>query len=215
MRGGRGGRKKLTMSSPLPSEVRPGAVTMSSTGTPERRPAGPAISQVTPAAIIAGVVSAAGEALHRFPPSEARPWICVEPMSSNASSTPGHMAATASFSATAAPGAAAPTRNPPPSSRTARSSGMCLRSTTISGEIILDRSCTMRSVPPASGLAFPPASASRAAAASTVSGASYRMDRTMASPSSVCKAARFYTSPPALRQIGPAFRPPRSRPRRC
>ena len=59
---------------------------------------------------------------------------------------------------------------------------MFLTSTMTSGETILDRICTMRSVPPASGLALSPAAASRATASSTVDGASNWIDRTMSSP---------------------------------
>ncbi len=38
---------------------------------------------------LAGTLSAAGEALHRLPPAEARPWICFEPIRLMASTTPG------------------------------------------------------------------------------------------------------------------------------
>ena len=75
----------------------------SSTGT-ERVPSGPATSHTAPAAISAGTLSAAGEPLQRLPPSEARPWIWVEPISSSASTTPGHAAFTASFLPSVAPG---------------------------------------------------------------------------------------------------------------
>ena len=63
------------MNSPFSSEVCPGPVTISSTGA-SRLPSGPAMTATARAAIIAGTLSAAGEALHRLPASEARPWIC-------------------------------------------------------------------------------------------------------------------------------------------
>ena len=68
--------------------MRPGPVTMLSTGT-SRCPLAPATTQVARAAISAGTLSAAGEALHRLPASEARPWIWVEPIRLAASTTPG------------------------------------------------------------------------------------------------------------------------------
>ena len=49
--------------------MRPGAVQKSSTGT-NRSPAGPTTRHFAPSAIRAGVVSAAGEPLHRLPPTE-------------------------------------------------------------------------------------------------------------------------------------------------
>jgi hypothetical protein len=67
------------MNSSRPSEVRPGPVTMLSTGT-SRRPFAPATTQVARAAISAGTLSAAGDALQRLPASDARPWIWVEPI---------------------------------------------------------------------------------------------------------------------------------------
>ena len=60
----------------------------SSTGT-SRRPLGPTIEALAPAAISAGTLSAAGEPLHRLPPMVARPWIWVEPIRLAASTTPG------------------------------------------------------------------------------------------------------------------------------
>jgi hypothetical protein len=57
---------------PRSSDVRPGPVTMLSTGT-SRRPFAPATTQVARAAISAGTLSAAGDALQRLPASDARP----------------------------------------------------------------------------------------------------------------------------------------------
>src|SRR6516162_7822412 len=59
------------MSSPLASEVRPGPVTIASTGA-SRRPFGPAMTQLARAVISAGTLSAAGEALQRLPANDAR-----------------------------------------------------------------------------------------------------------------------------------------------
>ena len=59
------------MISPFASEVLPGTG-ICSTGT-SRMPLGPTILAIAPAAISAGTLSAAGEALHRLPPMEARP----------------------------------------------------------------------------------------------------------------------------------------------
>jgi hypothetical protein len=60
---------------------------MLSTAT-SRRPLGPATTQVARAAISAGTLSAAGDALHRLPASDARPCTWVEPIRL-AASTPG------------------------------------------------------------------------------------------------------------------------------
>ena len=76
------------MISPLASASLRGASMTSSTGT-SRRPLGPTIDALAPAAISAGTLSAAGEPLHRLPPMVARPWICVEPIRLAASTTPG------------------------------------------------------------------------------------------------------------------------------
>ena len=76
---------------------------------------GPRTLTIAPAAIIAGTLSAAGEALHMLPTMVARPWIWVEPISSTASTTPGHSALTSACSPSSAPETAAPIRKPPPS----------------------------------------------------------------------------------------------------
>ena len=60
-----------TSNSPGCSTVRPGPVQNSSTVT-SRSPLGPTRRARAPSAISAGVVSAAGEPLHRLPPTEAR-----------------------------------------------------------------------------------------------------------------------------------------------
>ena len=61
---------------------------MLSTGT-SRRPFAPATTQVARAAISAGTLSAAGDALQRLPASDARPCTWVEPIRLAASTTPG------------------------------------------------------------------------------------------------------------------------------
>ena len=85
------------MNSPFWSEVCPGPVTIASTGA-SRLPLGPAMTAVARAAISAGTLSAAGEALHRLPANEARPWICSEPIRSMPSTIPGQARVSASFS---------------------------------------------------------------------------------------------------------------------
>src|SRR5258708_16817968 len=87
--GGRGGNRKETTISPLRSEVLPGPIGIPSTGT-SRVPSGPATRATAPAAINAGTLSAAGEALQRLPPKVARPLICMEPINFTPSTTPGH-----------------------------------------------------------------------------------------------------------------------------
>ena len=61
---------------------------MLSTGT-SRRPFAPTTTQVARAAISAGTLSAAGDALQRLPASDARPCTWVEPIRLVASTTPG------------------------------------------------------------------------------------------------------------------------------
>src|ERR1700751_1058833 len=86
--GGRGGKVKLTRISPGVRLVRPGPTGNFSTGS-SRRPFGPWIVTIAPAAIIAGTLSPAGEPLQRLPPAEARPCTCLEPIRLTASSTHG------------------------------------------------------------------------------------------------------------------------------
>src|SRR6266849_2305717 len=88
--GGRGGNRKEATISPLRSEVLPGPIGMPSTGT-SRVPSGPATRAIAPAAIRAGTLSAAGEALQRLPPMVARPLICMDPINFTPSTTPGHV----------------------------------------------------------------------------------------------------------------------------
>ena len=88
-------------------EVRPGPVTILSTGT-SRRPFGPATARVARAAISAGTLSAAGDALQRLPASDARPCTWVEPIRLAASTTPGQACCKAWHSPITAPGVDAP-----------------------------------------------------------------------------------------------------------
>ena len=81
---------------------------------------------LAPAAISAGTLSAAGEALHRLPPMVARPWTWVEPISLAASTTPGQTDLSLGCSLSSAPVTAAPMRKPPPSSLIWRSLGDAL-----------------------------------------------------------------------------------------
>jgi hypothetical protein len=76
---------------------------MLSTGT-SRRPFAPATTQVARAAISAGTLSAAGDALQRLPARLARPWIWVEPIRLAASTTPGQACRNAWHSPISAPG---------------------------------------------------------------------------------------------------------------
>ena len=88
---------------------------------------------MAPAAISAGTLSAAGEALHRLPPMVARPWTWVEPISLAASTTPGQAFLSAACSPSSAPVTAAPMRKPPSSAVIWRSSAMPLMSTSERG----------------------------------------------------------------------------------
>ena len=74
-------------------------------------PSGPAITAVQPAAIRAGTLSPAGEPLHKFPPKEALPWICSDPINLKASITPGHNDENFLFLFKLAPETEAPTTN--------------------------------------------------------------------------------------------------------
>ena len=85
------------------------------------------------AAISAGTVSAAGDALQRLPARDALPWIWVEPMSSADSTTPGHIDFAAVCSPSSAPVTAAPMTSTPPSWRISVVSLIRLMSTTRSG----------------------------------------------------------------------------------
>ena len=112
---------------------------MLSTGT-SRRPFAPATTQVARAAISAGTLSAAGDALQRLPASDARPWIWVEPIRLAASTTPGQACRRASHSPITAPEVAAPMTKPPSRSRMPEMPGIFLVSTIRSGLARPDRS---------------------------------------------------------------------------
>src|SRR5262249_31382471 len=84
------------MNSPGLKEVRPGPVAILSTGT-SRFPFWPAITQVARAAISAGTLSAAGDALQRLPASDALPCTWVDPIRLAASTTPGQARCRASL----------------------------------------------------------------------------------------------------------------------
>ncbi len=71
------------------------------------------MTQMAPAAMRAGTLSAAGEELQRLPPRLARPCTWVEPMRLAASTTPGQALRRASCSPRTAPDVAAPMRKPP------------------------------------------------------------------------------------------------------
>ena len=88
---------------------------------------------MAPAATSAGTLSAAGEALHRLPPAEARPWTWVEPIRLIASTTPGQVLRSFLCSPITAAGVAAPMRKPPPFSVMATISGIFLTSTMAPG----------------------------------------------------------------------------------
>ena len=83
------GRWISRTNSSFASEVRPGPTGIMLRPGPRACPCAPTITAVAPAAIMAGTLSAAGEALQRLPASVARPWIWVEPIRSMASTTPG------------------------------------------------------------------------------------------------------------------------------
>ena len=125
------------------------------------------------AAIRAGTLSAAGDALQRLPASVARPCTCVDPMRRAASTTPGQTVLSWGCSAITAHGVAAPITKPSPSARTPISPGILLTSTITSGFVRPVRSCTNRSVPPESTLPAPFALLSARTASSSVLGALY------------------------------------------
>src|ERR1700719_923054 len=99
-------------------EMRPGPIAILSTVS-SRRPFGPATTQVARAAISAGTLSAAGDALQRLPASDARPCTWVEPIRLALSTTPGQARRRASHSPITAPGGGGgveelPGKRPPP-----------------------------------------------------------------------------------------------------
>jgi hypothetical protein len=159
------------MNSPLASEVRPGPVGMASAGA-SRRPFGPAMTTVARAAMTAGTLSAAGDALHKLPASEQRPWTCVEPIRSEPSTMPGQACSSPAWPDSMTPGVAAPMTKKPSSSRMPIMPGIRLVSTISSGFSRPLRSCTSRSVPPDITFARPLAPAKILTASSTLVGAS-------------------------------------------
>src|SRR5438128_1364912 len=99
------------MISPLASEVLPGLTGICSTGM-VRLFLGPVMTARAPAAIMAGTLSAAGDALQRLPAMVQRLWICLEPMRFAASTTPGQAFFKAAFSPSSAQDTAAPISKP-------------------------------------------------------------------------------------------------------
>ena len=172
MRGAGFGRLIDSISSPLSRQVCPGPVGTFSTAT-ERRPLGPTMTALAPAAIIAGTLSAAGEALHRLPASVQRPWIWSEPIRFAASTTPGQALVSALCSPNRAPGTPAPMLKPRAVAWISLALAMCLMSTTRSGSTMPIFSFTSKSVPPASKNAWPFSLANNPAASFAVSGLSY------------------------------------------
>ena len=127
---------------------------------------------VAPAATSAGTLSAAGEALHRLPPADARPWICLEPIRLMASTTPGQAFFSAACSPISAPETAAPIRKTPAFSSMVIISAIFLMSTTmVPGFTKPARIWTRRSVPPARIRPAPLAATMAATASSIVFGA--------------------------------------------
>src|SRR5579875_2093483 len=196
------------MNSPFSSEVRPGPVTIASTGA-VRRPLGPAMTQVARAAISAGTLSAAGEALHKLPASEARPWTCCEPIRSAPSTIPGQACSSAALPLSMTPGVAAPITNLSVSSRTPIRPGMRFKSTIVSGRIRPERNCTKRSVPPDSGLAKPALAVSARTASSTVVGA-VKLTLGMSAPGCRGRRDEAPAGRNSLARHGPVRRPPQA-----
>jgi hypothetical protein len=115
---------------------------------------------MAPAATMAGTLSPAGEELHKFPPADARPCTCLEPIRLTASSTPGHTFPNLGWSCSSMPETAAPMRKPPSAvCSIAVISAIFLMSTIRPGRTAPERICTRRSVPPARMRAALPAAA--------------------------------------------------------
>ena len=140
-----------------------------------RLPLGPEMTTLALAAMRAGTLSAAGEALQRLPTMVQRPCTCFEPMRLAASTTPGQAFTRAAFSARATPGTAAPMVNPLADFLMSYIPLMRLISTTRSGSRKPPFIFTRRSVPPASTKARPFSLAMRETADFIFSGASYRI----------------------------------------
>ena len=128
------------MNSSRASEVRPGPVHDASRPGLRAVRLLPTTTQVARAAISAGTLSAAGEALQRLPASEARPCTWVEPIRLVASTSPGQACLSAAHSPITAPEVAAPMTKPPSSSRMPEMPGIFLVSTISSGLARPDRS---------------------------------------------------------------------------
>src|SRR5215510_988615 len=128
---------------------------------------------MAPAATRAGTLSAAGEALHRLPPADARPWIWVEPMRLIASTTPGHAFLSFLCSPITAAGVAAPMVKPPLVSLMDTMSAIFLTSTITPGACVPAFIWTRRSVPPARIRPLPLAAAISLTAWPTVFAALY------------------------------------------
>ena len=115
-------------------------------------------------------LQAGAEKLKQLQQLVARLRTWTEPMRFAASTTPGHAAASSASSFNAVQGVAAPIAKPSPWRRTPDSFSMRLRSMIADGSSRSERNCTIRSVPPASGIARG-STASKAIASSSVFGA--------------------------------------------
>ena len=161
-------------SSAGPSVVTPERTKNASSGI-RRSPAGPATTTTAPWTRSAGAVSAAGDALHRFPASVARFRICTEPTTAAASASAATSRRITGCAAISVIVVVAPmTSEPPAPARIpGASSGIRFTSTTSDGVIVPSRSRITRSVPPARTRASGPCSASRATASASVPGRAY------------------------------------------
>ena len=117
-----------------------------------------AITARMPFTTMAGTESAAGDALHRFPPRLQRLWIWSDPISPAASTRPGKAAASSASSVRRTVGVAAPIVQPESFSSATTRRSIRLRSTRLSGSGRPARSCGIRSVAPAKTRAPPDAS---------------------------------------------------------
>ena len=154
-----------TSSSPGASTVRPGPVASSSTRT-SRRPADDASVTDAPNTTSGAVVSAAGDALTRFPPSVPVPRVAGDPTMAEASASAVQLERTSADEASHACDVSAPSVNPEPSTRCPPSSATRSIATTEGGNGRRPcRDATTRSVPPATGRAS--GSAASAASASS------------------------------------------------
>ena len=157
------------MISPLVSDVLPGPIGTAPTGM-VRLPEGPATTALAAAATKAGTLSAAGEALHRLPTMVQRPWTCFEPISFDASTTPGQAFFRTELSPRTAQGTVAPMLKPSAVSLISLKPSIALISTIRSGSTKPPFIRTRRSLPPARMADVPEAPASRPTASSIESG---------------------------------------------